>query len=364
MAKKEDKRENATRSSQDKPKILLKPKEKEPPTPQISIASRPSSSSLHIESNASGSSDPNIKTQFNKNHIASNATSSSSTSKEPTITVLNENRSTESKIPAIAKPISIISDYYQIQNHTQDFLIETNCDFFVVGIVGTQQSGKSVIANMLAIHEDYCVDETKRIMNMLNGHSGVFQTGTHSKDSIRSSLPCTEGIQMYITKHRTILLDCSPVLCNPYKKDAILSELDDLKMLIFLLSVCNLVIVVEDSGFDMHLLRLIHMAENMKIDAVDKDPSESRYTPNILFFKNKCGNCDFLVESKQRTNNLYRAFFYDSDMKITNAYAARFQEKQAMDEENVNLFYFPFIEENCKPKSSFLKSFLSKSDFL
>lgn len=46
-------------------------------------------------------------------------------------------------------------------------------------------------------------------------------------------------IRMHITKDRIILLDSAPVLSNRGKKDYVLSELDDIRRIIFLLSVCN-----------------------------------------------------------------------------------------------------------------------------
>lgn len=256
-------------------------------------------------------------------------------------------RQGENAVSGMSKPIAIVSDYYQIQNNVQDLLIETNTDFFVIGVVGTQHTGKSYIANLLI--DDIGLAGADRMNSLLSGRTEVFETAT--KKSEAQHQPCTEGIQMYVTKHRTIILDCSPVLCNPYKKDAILNELDDLKMLIFLLSVCNQVVVVEDTAFNMHLLRLLQMADQMKVDvSIEKGSTLPRYSPNLLFVKNQCRQRAFRHECIERTNRMYRLFFDDCDMRIYTTPRATKTDKVAAEDakQRVNLFYLPFVEENRK----------------
>lgn len=319
----------------DKPRILLKPKEtpdhsRNTPTTttQISIASRPIE---HSTSNVDASK-------------ASRSQATPITTKESKETpTVSSDTSTENILPSMKKPFSIISDHYQIQNHAQDFLIETNSDFTIVGVIGTQAAGKSFILNML-IDDETDFDDVSQVDKLLKGHTGVFRMRNQLKERL-SNMNCTEGIQMYITRHRTILLDCSPVLCNPYKKEAILNELDDLKMLIFLLNICNTLIVVEDCGFNLNLMRLLLTAESMKVDTYENDLNERKHSPNILLFKNKCQNRDFLVEAKNRTKHLYRAFFQCSGLKMLQS--AKSHVKTIMgDEDDMDIFYFPWIDGN------------------
>ncbi|XP_031635014.1 protein SMG9 [Contarinia nasturtii] len=348
LAKKSEEKSSAT---SDKPRILLKPKDTSDQrhnnvtsTTQISIASRPiESGSCNIESS---------KSRLQSGLTPASSSSSSSTpttakdSKESSNT--NENATTETKLPSMKKPFLIISDHYQIQSHAQDFLIETNSDFVVVGVIGTQGSGKSFCLNLLN-DDEANYDDIAHVNRLIKGETGIFRMRNQMKEML-SNLICTEGIQMYVTKHRTILLDCSAVLCNPYKKEAIFNELDDLKMLIFLLNVCNTVVVVEDCGFNLHLMRLLAMAESMKIDVYENvnDLHERRkHSPNIILFKNKCQNHDFLVENKLRTNNLYRTFFQYSGLKTIPS--IRSQEKKSNNEDDdMDVFYFPWIELNEK----------------
>lgn len=317
-------------------------KEKKTASPQISIAARPSQS----ESNQNPTNNASIEHRNQPSKIVTTVKDpkDSQPAKEPQIQIA---QNPQTILPQMNRPIPIISDHYQMPNSIQDYLIETNVDFFVIGCIGPLGSGKSSILNFLVDNnlEEYDGD-IQTINDILNGKSGIFRTRS-SGDAVFSNMPSTEGIQAYITKHRTILLDCSPVLCNPYKKDGILNELDDLKMLIFLLSICNLLIVVDDSGFNMHLMRLIQMAENMKVDLFEKDLNDFRFSPNILICKNKCQNRDFLAESQQRTSNLYKGFFNGSNLKLITPYANRKSDYSIVwnDDEPLNIFYFPMIDD-------------------
>lgn len=327
MAKKEEPAESSNKhQSNDKPKILLKTKEREPPAPapvQISIASRPIDTS---NSDSAGgktiATKPTLSTgpKDAKEHVGSHPSAE------------------QSHVPTMKKPMPVISDHYQIVSQGFDHLIETNADFFVVGIIGTQGSGKSSILNALIDDAQDTAD------NLFTTQNGVFKTRC-SKEYTFSNMPATEGIQMFITRDRTILLDCSPVLSNPYKKDCILNELDDLKMLIFLLSVCHLLIVVSDNGINVNYLRLIQCAENMRMN---NDQNE-KYSPNILFFRNKCTNRDFLPEQKACVSDLYREVFRDSQLKMfaTN-YAQISNAANRSTDQPLNIFHFPLIDRHSK----------------
>lgn len=369
----------------EKPRILLKPKDASDaakntgsvtvaaPT-QISIAARPveAGSSANDSSKANrlqSSSNVSVGKDLSHHSAAgeSNATASAAGTTSTAANTATAAAVGENQLPTMKSSIPIISDHFQIQNHVQDHLIETNTDFLVIGIIGTQGAGKSFILNMLIDDDDMAatttttatqISDTEQVMNLLAGRCGMFTMRQHSKaaNTTLSNMPTTEGINMYITRHRTILLDCSPILCNPYKKEAIFNELDDLKMVIFLLSVCNTLIVIEDCGFNVHLMRLLMMAENMKVDVYDMDSTEHRrYTPNILIFKNKCRNCDFTIEAKQRTSNLYRAFFVCSGLKMTSANRSGGADRKlsginthgansAAVDDIPDIFYFPWID--------------------
>lgn len=314
------------RTMQDKPKILLKSKEEKPQQVpvQISIASRPIADRENV-----AAADPKIQ----KSITSTNATSSTQSSQDA--------KDAEAALVTMKRPVTIITDYYQINNQALEYMNETNAAFFVVGVIGTQGVGKSTILNILGAKqlnvdniEEMLAQPTNSIFKMRNSNEATF-----------SNMPVTEGVQMYITKDRTILLDCSPVFCNPYKKDIVLNEIDDLKMMMFLLTVCQTLIVVEEgTSLNLSLIRLIQNAEKMKLD-YDREPNDF-YTPNLLFVKNKCTNRDFLASKKASVNLLYKYLFKNSKLKIgTDIYFdSSVTNAKSLKNRKANVVYLPLID--------------------
>lgn len=319
---------------------MLKPKEKEPTIVvqapvQISIAARP------IENS---NSDLKSASLSQKTTILSGSSGSSILQKESKDVTPSVSEQTLAKTTVTMKrSVPIISDYYQINSQGFDYLIESNTAFFVVGVIGPQGVGKSTILNILGSSnlQTQSAEEA-----FLDHDNAIFKT-RGSKQHIFSSMPATEGIQMFITRDRTILLDCSPLLCNPYKKDLILNEIDDLKMVMFMLSVCHTVIAVEESGaINLPLLRLIQCAEKMKLD-YDRDPSDL-YSPNVIFVKNKCNNRDFLGANRDRVNILYKEMFKESKLKIgTDIYFdGGISDTKSLKRRRINMVHLPFVDQN------------------
>lgn len=234
----------------------------------------------------------------------------------------------------MSQPIDIVTNHYHLNTTALSYLNEINDNFFVVGCIGGQGTGKSTFLNLLC-PMDKNIDVQQFYFKEKNG---TFRT--QPKDQSSAS-PTTEGIQMYITSNRTILLDCSPVLCNPYmKKECVQSEIDDLKMVIFLLSVCHLLIVVQDDPVNLNLLRLLQCAEMMKPN-LDKEITEEYY-PHVMFINNMAIPRDFSIDAKCQVDAMYRKFFQLSKLKIypgnTNT---GHQEKSTR---SVNFFTFPDID--------------------
>lgn len=286
------------------------------------------------------------------------------------------------KIPLMKKPKPLLTDHYQLNIQSFEYLQESNQNFFVVGIIGAQGTGKSTLLNMLCTD----MDDSEEILSNPEEYyfckaAGVFPT-KHTKEQIFSSMPTTEGIQMFITKDRTILLDCSPVLCNPYKKDYVINEIDDLKMIIFLMSVCNLLIVVQEDMMNPNILRLLYCAEMMK-PTLDRDAAQGsnqasssssattnaasgasgthqteEYLPKILFVKNMASARDFLPSTSEKICRFYKYFFKQSKLRIFSCntqsmYESADDEIGAIDSMHskklisprfLNYFQFPFVQ--------------------
>lgn len=325
---------------------MLKPKEKEPTIViqapvQISIAARPVENSNSDTKSASLSQKTTILSGSGSTILQKESKDATPSVSEQTLT---------KTIVAMKRSVPIISDYYQINSQGFDYLIESNTAFFVVGVIGPQGVGKSTILNILGSSNL----QTQSAEEAFLDHDNALFKTRGSKQHIFSNMPATEGIQMFITRDRTILLDCSPLLCNPYKKDLILNEIDDLKMVMFMLSVCHTVIAVEEGGaINLALLRLIQCAEKMKLD-YDRDPNDL-YTSNVIFVKNKCNNRDFLGANRDRVNTLYREMFKESKLRIgTDIYFdSGISDARSLERRKVNMVHLPFVDRNSKFVDSF-----------
>lgn len=331
-----DSNESGNRSALDKPKILLKLKDEKPTkTPQqISIAARPTEA-LTNELKSNNSSQKSIIT------IASSA----SLKDTKDIPLVNGPEVVAAQhVLAMKEPVPLITSNYQINNLAFDHIMETNTAFFVVGVVGPQSVGKSTILNILGSKHAQSVNWVDFI---LSPDGAIFKTRT--SEQALSNAPVTEGIEMFITKDRTILLDCSPVLCNQHKQEITLSEIDDLKMIMFLLNVCHKLIVVEDgTDLNLSLIRLIQCAAKMKQD-YDRDAADS-YSPNVIFVKNMCSNRDYLESRQDDINSMYKHLFKKNPLKIgvDIYFDNRIRDADTLKNRRVNIVYIPLVDPNGK----------------
>ncbi|XP_055857395.1 protein SMG9 [Episyrphus balteatus] len=234
--------------------------------------------------------------------------SPSSSSTQPQKEVTSDVPITE-PTPIMTRPATVISSTSQINFNASKFLIKNNKDFLVVGIVGRQGVGKSTIMNMLAAEEI----NNEVYKSIFKDQESIFPIKI--KPNKGAAWPRTESIHMYITKDRMILLDSPPVLCNSYKKDELTNEMDDMHNIIIFLSVCHLVIFVQNDHFDMSLVRLFTMSEMTKPNQ-DTKPFVEDYYPNVLFVKNRAKRLDFSEEEKEMQDKMLRFCFEETKFKI------------------------------------------------
>lgn len=244
-------------------------------------------------------------------------------------------------LPQMTRPATVISSTGVINASTRKLLMKGNTEFLVVGVIGTQGVGKSTIMNILAndeVNYDYYtklfVEEDSFFPTKLKPH----------KCSARSR---TESTHMFITLDRLILLDSPPVMCNSYRKDMTTNELDDLRQIISFLTLCHLLIVVQDDYFNMNFIRLLQFAEIMK-PSHDNTPFVSNYFPNVLFVKNRAKRQDFAQSQKERMDRMLRALFKDSQLRI---YVGQTTEQQKQKktrpiegERKINTFLIPEVD--------------------
>lgn len=327
---KNDKHSNKASEEKIQPKILLKAKEKNPAPPPISIVTREQTDSSVSQS----PSVVNVQCKEKDNaHIV--------TAIEQPI----------QPVPRMTRPVAFTSSsHYQGNPNNCKLFMKTNTDFFVIGVIGAQGVGKTTIMNLLASNDN----RSDPYNYFFKQKDGIFPV--KSKNGKSSCNPHTESIQMFITKDRMILLDCPPVLSNSYRKDA--NELDDLKMIIILLTACHLVIVVQDDYFDLSLMRLLQFAELAKPNH-DMKPFVNDYLPNILFVKNNGKRNDFLQEEKQRIESMLKFIFKNSQLKIFIGQNEKHKRAKLGDHEKyINYLVFPEI------KSDYSVAYHSKLDVL
>jgi len=103
---------------------------------------------------------------------------------------------------------------------------------------------------------------------LLISRPNVFTTST--SEYLETTQNCTAGIDAYITKNRIILLDCQPILSSSIAYSAshkrmgqsidpsgllVDNEMISLQLAAFLLSVCHVVLLVQDWFFDPNIFK-------------------------------------------------------------------------------------------------------------
>merc|ERR1712137_984056 len=147
-------------------------------------------------------------------------------------------------------------------------LLSDNRDFLVIGVLGTHGSGKSSILS--AFHEEHTFSEP------------IFLCQT--QETVQNAIHQTQGIQMAVSPDRIILLDTQPINCASVQIQMIsegvvlphevlsqehLALKQDLEMGVFLMSVCNIVIFVDDDLANMQSWYYLKTLEMLKWNIPD-----------------------------------------------------------------------------------------------
>lgn len=136
--------------------------------------------------------------------------------------------------------ITIISHNHLETVSIYDFLDLENSSFYVVGIIGMKNSGKSLLLNMLATGEAH-----------------------HCKMNLFRDSKKGNAVEAFITKDRVIFLDSTSVLNGLNCREFVLNESDDLRQVQTLFRMCNELLIVYENHQIMSLLRIIMCAKSM-----------------------------------------------------------------------------------------------------
>jgi protein SMG9 len=138
---------------------------------------------------------------------------------------------------------------------------------------------------------------------------------------------------MHITPERAILLDTEPVsswtILDQVLRNGTLGglhpdlwlEMESIYNVIFMFSVCNVVLVVNDGpDVDMDLLQLVQRAEMLKFCIPDfpqlvREQQDMHYYPDIVFVCNKCSVNEFTWKKYSDLQIVLQSLFENSQLK-------------------------------------------------
>ncbi|KAK4886344.1 hypothetical protein RN001_002615 [Aquatica leii] len=255
----------------------------------------------------------------------------------------------------MTKCLKLLDDGIICTENIQDYLQE-NDDYLVVAIVGTQGVGKSTILNLLA--HNTVSDKLKKAifkysevskntsitlhMQDLNLNMNEIEEKTVIEDvifkpqdtNISSNMNGTSGIDFFVTQNRVMFLDCQPftsvaVLDEFIRSEAKVSnmvseflplensgEIQGLQMTAFLMSICHVLILVQDWFFDNNVLRFIQSAEMLKPTISNPEDELVDHFPHLILIQNKAQMEDFSPKKFKQMQQIYKTFFNKTKMHI------------------------------------------------
>ncbi|KAK9879536.1 hypothetical protein WA026_006606 [Henosepilachna vigintioctopunctata] len=257
-----------------------------------------------------------------------------------------------SNLKCMHKAVKFLDDGTLLTENLQEYVHE-NSDFLVVGIVGQQSVGKSTLANLLAnkrVNKDLlyelilkkhqsengietCTNRFSNIdINEVGSEKEIFKV--ESVDDIENNKNRTSGIDVFISDNRVIFLDCQPITSmsimddlveNENKRSNLLSEfipsensgeIQALQITSFLMSVCHILIVVQDWFFDSNICRFIQTAEMLKPTMTNADDELSEHCLHLLLVHNKATVDDFSPSVFKTIQKTYKSIFNKSKLVI------------------------------------------------
>lgn len=261
--------------------------------------------------------------------------------------------------PIMQNTTKILDENLQWSDTLQEYLIEQT-DFLVIGVLGKKGVGKSTLMSLLAS----------------NSASDLFTC--QSKDLIEQGQHKTSGIQAFVTKERTILLDVQPLLSsssleksintdkknisNDFKYYENYIELQSIELACFILSVCNVVLLTEDWFIDPNLFRILHTAEMLmptlsSIGTANSSSSDEVFLDHhahLVYVLNKSGFNNKLDTFKMKTtiDNLMKdsKLSYKNSINELSWFATQKNRGNKQNTENIDSVNF-VVMPKLKPKN-------------
>ncbi|XP_069678162.1 nonsense-mediated mRNA decay factor SMG9 [Periplaneta americana] len=221
-----------------------------------------------------------------------------------------ENVNPLSPPPEMKGSVKLVDESFQFCDGALEFLLDQN-DFMVVGCLGLQGVGKSTLMSLLAGNQP---DDPPKSLYFKPQGLEHHELGGH----------CTTGVDLLVTPNRVILLDTQPMLSasvmdrlvqqeskkfagTEFTSTENAMEIQSLQLAAFLLSVCHIVILVQDWFFDPNFLRFVQSAEMLKpsTPTTSQDEEIIEYFPHVLFLQNRAATGDFSPSQLKLMQTVY-----------------------------------------------------------
>ncbi|ROT79529.1 nonsense-mediated mRNA decay factor SMG9 isoform X1 [Penaeus vannamei] len=290
------------------------------PTPVILSRARSNSE------NRSTSPNPSV-TAVRKDSVPSVVTGGSSSSQQYQIASKPLMEASLTPERMMKGPARLLDETLNLCDDLASYLLDQS-NFMVVALMGTQGVGKSVLASLF-------VDPETDINKM---RSCTFRP--ESLEQLMSGCHGTNGIDIYITSHRLFILDCQPLLSpsimdrivtqekkftSDYNSTENLMEVESLQLLTLVMSIAHVVVLVQDSGTDPNLIRLLQTCEMMKPSSSSTPSSSSsspsapsggdetqQYFPHVVFVHNRAPSHHFSPSTLKKLQGVYQEAFMGS----------------------------------------------------
>lgn len=251
--------------------------------------------------------------------------------------------------------------------------LSENADFLVVGVVGPQSTGKSSMLNAIS--------------NLDAKKLPLFKTQTFELQMLGEH--CSNGVTAYVCPDaRLILVDSQPIMSASvldrnmafekksqgmqpeFGSSENTAEIQSLQLMGFLMSVCHVLLLVQDWFVDAHVAKSVLTAEMLRptspaYAAVGADGEEQivEYFPELVFVHNKAELEDFTAKRVVEMQDFYETVFKSSQLHTRSGINLSVaMPALSADLSSLNLFLVPDQEAEESKGSSF-RSSLSYEDF-
>ncbi|CAG9826605.1 unnamed protein product [Diabrotica balteata] len=256
----------------------------------------------------------------------------------------------------MSKAMKLIDEGVICTESLQDYFNENN-EFLIVGVVGAQGVGKSTIMNLLSyskITEDLKKEIFKTENNSISKECDIKILTEHfekvdlkqdeklrkeifkieTSEDIERGFNRTQGIDIYVTPNRLILLDCQPISSVSVLEELIKSEtkrtnlvsefiplensgeIQGLQLTTFLMSVCHVLILVQDWFLDSNVVRFLHTAEMLKPTIPNPEDEITDHFPHLMIMHNRAQMEDFSPSKFKTMQQVYKTLFDKSKLNI------------------------------------------------